>query len=168
VCYQLVLVSPLTVSEVRSMLPPGVRADILDGPALARWRGLLRGAQAAVHLRVGRCACRLVPARFAGAHTDEAHLRAEHRRRGTPRDRVLPALERHRLGADEGAVVPPLALPAFVAEHARNAGPALFALAFGDGPALPAAAGAVRDVPLAETRAGDAWLREDAAVRVTR
>ena len=167
-CYQLVLVSPLTVSEVRSMLPPGVRADILDAPALARWRGLLRGAQAAVHLRVGRCACRLVPARFAGAHSDEAHLRAEHRRHGTPRERVLTALERHRLGAVDGEIVPPLALPAFVAEHARNAGPALFALGFGAPGELPAATGAVRDVSLAETRDGDGWLREDAPVRVGR
>jgi hypothetical protein len=167
-CYQLVLVSPLTVSEVRSMLPPGVRADIVDAPVLARWRTALRGAHAAVHLRVGRCACRLLPARLAPAPDDEAALRAEHRRRRTPREQILAALERHRAGAADAELVPPGALAALIAEHARNAGPAVYALGFGAPGEVPPPAATLREVPLAEACAGEGWLVEDTALKVRR
>jgi len=168
VCYQLVVVSALTLSEMRSMLPTGVRADALGTLQLAAWRPRFRGAQTAAHLRVGRCACRLVPGRFHGAHSDEAQLRARYRRLGVPRDVTIAALERHRRGAFDGEIVPPGTLHVFVAEHARNAGPALYALGFGAADDVPGVPAEVRERTLAETRGGDDWLEEDAAVRVSR
>ena len=167
-CYQLVVVSALTLSEVRSMLPTGVRADALDTTRLTAFRRLFRGAQTAAHLRVGRCACRLLPDRFRASHSDEAELRARHRRVGVPRDAVMAALERHRRGAFDGEIVPPGTLHAFVAEHARNAGPALYALGFGVEDDLPDAPATCVERHLAETREGDEWLVEDGAVRVRR
>jgi hypothetical protein len=168
VCYQLVVVSALTLSEIRSMLPPGVRADALDMPRLTAFRRLFRGAQTAAHLRVGRCACRLLPERFRGSHSDEAALRARYRRLEVPRDAVITAIDRHRHGAFDGEIVPPGALHAFVAEHARNAGPALYALGFGIEDDLPPVPATCSERPLADTREGDAWLVEDGAVRVSR
>jgi hypothetical protein len=168
VCYQLVVVSALTLSEVRSMLPAGVRADALDTSHLLACRTLFRGAQTAAHLRVGRCACRLLPDRFRGSHSDEAELRARYRRLGVPRDATIDSLERHRLGAFDGEIVAEGALHAFVAEHARNAGPALYALDFGADEDLPSVPATLIDRTLADTREGDAWLMEGAAVRVTR
>lgn len=150
------------------MLPVGVRADALGTTALAAWRAHFRGAQTAAHLRVGRCACRLLPGRFHGAHSDEAALRTRYRRLGVPRDEVIAALDRHRRGAFDGEIVPPGTLHAFVAEHARNGGPALFAVGFGAADELPGVPATRLDRTLAETRHGDAWLEEDVAVRVTR
>ncbi|MBP2648303.1 MAG: hypothetical protein H6Q77_1927, partial [Gemmatimonadetes bacterium] len=46
-CYQLVLVSTLTLSEVRSMLPAGTHADAMGPATQAPWRALLAGAQTA-------------------------------------------------------------------------------------------------------------------------
>jgi hypothetical protein len=168
VCYQLVIASALTLSEVRAMLPPGARADALGTLQLAGYRALFRGAQTAAHLRVGRCACRLLPDRFRGAHSDEAELRRRYRRLAVPRDRVIAALDRHRRGALDGEIVPADTLPRFVAEHARNAGAALYTLGFGAADEVPDAPTAIAECPLAETRTSDAWLREDVAVRVTR
>jgi hypothetical protein len=168
VCYQLVVVSALTLSEVRSMLPPGVRADALDTSRLLAYRPLFRGAQTAAHLRVGRCACRLLPDRFRGSHSDEAELRARHRRLEVTRDATIDALERHRRGASDGEIVADGALHAFIAEHARNAGPALYVLGFGTDDDVPPVPATLIDRTLADTRAGDAWLVEGAAVRVTR
>lgn len=167
-CYQLVVVSALTLSEVRSMLPAGVNAQALDASHLLAWRPLFRAAQTAAHLRVGRCACRLVPDRFRGSHSDEAELRARHRRLAFTRDATIDALERHRLGAFDGEIVAEGALHAFVAEHARNAGPALYVLGFGAEEGLPPVPATLIDRTLADTREGDAWLVEGAAVRVTR
>ena len=167
-CYQLVVVSALTLSEVRSMLPAGVRADALDMHRLAAFRRLFRGAQTAAHLRVGACACRLLPDRFRGSHSDEAALRARYRRLEAPRESVIAALDRHRRGTFDGEIVPAGTLHAFVAEHARNAGPALYALGFGVEDDVPAVPAACIDRHLGETREGDAWLIEDGAVRVSR
>jgi hypothetical protein len=168
VCYQLVVVSALTLSEVRSMLPSGVRADVLDTNRLSDFRRLFRGAQTAAHLRVGQCACRLVPDRFRDSHTDEAELRTRYRRLAVPREAVIAALDRHRRGAFDAELVPAGTLHSFVAEHARNAGPALYALGFGVEDDLPPAPETCVDRQLAETRDGDAWLVEDGAVRVSR
>jgi hypothetical protein len=168
VCYQLVVASALTLSEVRSMLPAGVRADALGTAQLGAYRSRLRGAQTAAHLRVGRCACRLLPDRFRGGHTDEAVLRARYRRLAVPRAEVIAALDRHRAGAFDGEVVVTGTLHAFVAEHARNAGPALYALGFGASDEVSDAPATVVDRTLADTRDGDAWLEEGTAVRVTR
>jgi hypothetical protein len=168
VCYQLVVVSALTLSEIRSMLPSGVRADVLDTNRLTAFRRLFRGAQTAAHLRVGQCACRLVPDRLGGSHSDEAALRTRYRRLEAPREAVIAALDRHRRGAFDGEIVPAGTLHAFVAEHARNAGPALYALGFGIEDDLPPAPATCIERQLAETREGDAWLVEDGAVRVSR
>jgi len=168
VCYQLVVVSALTLSEVRSMLPAGVRADALDTSHLLACRALFRGAQTAAHLRVGRCACRLLPDRFRDRHSDEAELRARYRRLGVPRDATIAALDRHRHGASDGEIVAHGSLHAFVAEHARNAGPALYVLGFGAEDDVPPVPAALVDRALADTRGSDAWLVEGSAVRVTR
>ena len=84
-CYQLVVASVLTLSEVRSMLPSGVHADAIGPGVQAPWRALLTGAQTAVVLRAGHCACGLLEHRFRAAHTDEAHLRERYRRLGATR-----------------------------------------------------------------------------------
>jgi hypothetical protein len=168
VCYQLVVVSALTLSEVRSMLPAGVRADALPPTALAGFRASFRPAQTAAHLRVGRCACRLLPARFPTGQPDESHLRTRYRQLGAARDHVIASLDRHRAGTWDGGIVLPDALATFVAEHARNGGPALFVLAFGVREEIPEAPSSVVERTLAETRGGDAWLAEGASVRVTR
>ena len=150
------------------MLPAGVRADALGTIQLTAYRSLFRGAQTAAHLRVGRCACRLLPGRFRESHSDEAALRTRYRREGVPRTAVIAALDRHRRGAFDGEIVPSDTLGAFVAEHARNAGPALYALGFGAADEVPDAPATVRERTLAEARAGDDWLDERAAVRVSR
>jgi hypothetical protein len=168
VCYQLLVVSALTLSEVRSMLPAGVSADALDTSRILAYRPLFRGAQTAAHLRVGRCACRLLPDRFRDSHSDEAELRARHRRLGVARDATIDALERHRRGAFDGEIVADGALNAFVAEHARNAGPALYVLGFGADDDVPPVPATLLDRTLSDTREGDAWLVEGMAVRVTR
>ena len=63
----------------------------------------------------------------------ERHLRSRYRALGLSRDRIVRELERHRRAPD-GIAEPdggwPEALAAFVAEHARNAGPTLYRLTF--------------------------------------
>jgi len=66
-CYQLVLVSTLTLSEVRSMLPAGLHADAMGPSTQAPWRALLPASQTAVVLRAGHCACGLLRPRFRAA-----------------------------------------------------------------------------------------------------
>ncbi len=170
-CYQLVLVSPLTLSEVRAMLPPGVRADALDPAEQPRFRALLHGSQTAVALRAGACACALVRPAAEPAAGREAHLRARYRALRVPRTEVIPALERHRRAAPEppGLEPPAARLAAFVAEHARNAGPTVYALAFAphDAPVLPDGLPHAT-VHLRDVRPEGGWLREDAVVRVVR
>ena len=61
VCYHLRIASPLTLSEVRSMLPDGITADALPSTELTGFRVLLPTAQTAAHLRVGRA-----PATWSG------------------------------------------------------------------------------------------------------
>ena len=150
------------------MLPAGVRCDALAPAALAQWRGSFRSAQTAAHLRVGRCACRLLPGRFPPGQPDETHLRTRYRQLGASRDHVNASLDRHRAGAWDGGIVPPDALPAFVAEHARNGGPAVYVLAFGVREEIPEAPPEAAERTLAEARQGDAWLVEGVSVRVSR
>ena len=139
-CYQLVLVTALTLSEVRSMLPSGIHADAMGPSTQAPWRALLPGAQTAVVLRAGHCACGLLQPRFRAGHTDEEHLRERYRQLRVPRAQVVRALERHRRSAGVTRVSPD-ALAQLVTEHARNAGASVWFLGFSphdDPPALAA------------------------------
>jgi hypothetical protein len=117
------------------MLPAGLSAQPVDAAGIAAARRLLPGAQTVAALLVGACSCDLVRDREAVARDDERHLRSRLGALRVPRDEIIRRLERHRRRSG-----PPTAEPwaprlaAFVAEHARNAGPTLYALGFGDGP----------------------------------
>ena len=135
-CYFLFLASPLTLTEVRSMLPAGATADLAAYPEQQLFKSLHPSAQTVAKLLVGRCSCDLVRQRLSQPRDDERHLRERYRALQLPRSAVIQALERHRaaglmpaLGAKNWAE----ALAAFVVEHARNAGPSLFFLHFGPG-----------------------------------
>jgi hypothetical protein len=125
-CHALYLASPLTLSEIRSMLPRGIAADLLPPADATLLRAQLSTATTAARLLIGPCSCDfLLPRDRAG----ESELRREWARIGLSRDEVIKALERHRRGAAEGTASPAhwqQALAAFVAEHARNAGPTLY------------------------------------------
>lgn len=151
------------------MLPPGLTAQPADRADHHRLRALHPAAQTVARLVVGACSCDLVRGRHADPREDERHHRERHRRTGAGRERVLAAIERHR----RGARIPmppggwPRALAAFVAEHARNAGPTLYLLQFGEEPAAPELP--VRRATVAEVRARpEGWLMEEAAVLVDR
>lgn len=169
-CYYLRVASPLTLSEVRSMLPPGILADALPAADLTWLRNLLPAAQTAAHLRVGPCSCDLVRSRLPNTRDDERELRQRYSKLGLPRQRIIGELERHR--RDDGPAEPPsgwrAALAEFVAEHARNAGPTLYHLAFRPG------ANVTRDAPVltrtvAEVRADpEGWLEEGPPIMVVR
>lgn len=161
-CYQLVLVSPLTLSEVRSMLPPGTHADALSPTGQQQWRAVLPGSQTAVLLRAGYCACGLLQPRFRAAHTDEAHLRQRYRELSVPRAQVVRALERHRRSVAATPRAAADALVRLVTEHARNAGTSAWLLGFSahdEPPAVPAMSVTTRK---AESLAADQddWLTE--------
>ncbi|HEV8176233.1 MAG TPA: hypothetical protein VGP44_00950 [Gemmatimonadales bacterium] len=147
-CYFLYLASPLTLSEVRSMLPPGLTADLAPSHRSALTR-LVPKAQTVAQLRVGSCSCDLFRTRQANPIEDERELRSRYSRLKIPRAEVIKALERHRRGP-VSRPVPSTgwadAIAAFVVEHARNAGPALYLLEFSHvqadataGPATPVA-----------------------------
>ena len=119
------------------MLPPGITADPLPSSELASFRTILPSTQTAAHLGVGACSCDLVRARLPDSREDERHLRARYKALGLPRDRIVRELERHRRRSPEIREPPGgwrAALAAFVAEHARNAGPTLFRLTFQPAP----------------------------------
>lgn len=170
-CYFLYLASPLTLSEVRSMLPPGAAADLADSPDQQRLKSLHPGTQTVVRLLIGRCSCDFVRPRHGDAREDERHLRERYRRLEVPRALMITALERHRraagLPAREGGW--PSALARFVAEHARNAGPSLYHLHFSpDAGPLPSLK-AVRDLTVARVMADpEGWLLEGSPARVSR
>src|SRR5687768_1704222 len=133
-CYFLFLASPLTLTEVRSMLPPGVSADLTSHVEQQLFKSLHPGAQTVAQLLVGRCSCDLVRPRLSQPREDERHLRERYRALELPRTTVIQSLERHRRRGP--VVIPPPtgwagALAGFVAEHARNAGASLFFLHFG-------------------------------------
>ena len=169
-CYQLVLVSTLTLSEVRSMLPVGTHADAMGPATQAPYRALLPGSQTAVILRAGHCACGLLLPRFRAAHTDEAHLRERYRVLRVPRAQVIRALERHRRSAAALTHAEPDALVRLVREHARNAGESAWLLGFSahdEPPQLPATVAAARRVAdLASDPEG--WLTEGQVTLVQR
>lgn len=169
-CYRLFLTSPLTLSEIRSMLPEGITADLLP-PALQRFfLSQLPRARTAVALRHGGCACDLIGRRLPEREDDERALRTRYRRQEVNRSDVVRVLEAHRKRgpmADLGTDVAE-AFAGFVAEHARNAGPALFLADFSADPNRePGWPGGARQVPAAAVRRDPAgWLQEDHPVVV--
>ena len=173
-CYYLYLASPLTLSEVRSMLAPGLAAELLE---TAEARPLLSqhpDAQTAARLIHGACSCDLVRYRQPISREDEAHLRARYRQQGLSRDATIRALENHRRALErrqrpEGHW--PGAVADFVVEHARNAGPTLYYLGFShDGRlVLPSPAGPVVTVPGTAVRQDPGgWLAESRLTLVLR
>lgn len=124
-CYLLRVASPLTLSEVRSMLPAGLRADLRDAPEVRLWHAYLPEIETVVALLHGDCSCDLVAPRPQDPKADDAELRKRYRALGAPRATIIEALERHgraRTLRQYASGHWPLALNRFVAEHARNAG----------------------------------------------
>ena len=132
-CYHLYLASPLTLSEVRSMLPEGLRADLLDAAEQRTLKRLHPPAQTVCRLAHGACSCDLVIQRHPVTREDEARLRRRYRELGLSRDRIITALEAHRRATEQPQRPEghwPRAIVEFVAEHARNAGPSAYYLGF--------------------------------------
>jgi hypothetical protein len=171
-CYFLSIATPLTLSEVRAMLPSGLTADAVPPSLRAQLLRIHPPARTAAHLLVGACSCDLVRSRLDNPIDDERELRARYQGRKLSRAEIIRELERHRRG--------PLPRPrpvngwggelaAFVVEHARNAGPTLYLLDFG--PYQPPGSPEIRS-PLSRTvqdvrgQAGP-WLVEGTPVIVT-
>lgn len=152
------------------MLSAGIAADALPTADLAPFRAILPAARTAAHLRVGSCSCDLIRLRRVDSREDERHLRQRYSKLGLPRDRIIRELERHRGGA--ALLEPPAgwrgAFAAFVAEHARNAGPTLYHLVFQPGePGAGVARALTRTVANVRTDPAG-WLEEGPPVLVVR
>jgi hypothetical protein len=132
-CYFLYLASPLTLSEIRAMLPPGASADLASPTEQRLFKLLHAPTKTVAKVLVGRCSCDLVRPRLSDARDDERHLRERYREMKLPRTAVIQLLARHR-GPGVPTAAPPsgwaTALAGFVAEHGRNAGASLFFLHF--------------------------------------
>jgi len=167
VCHFVYLASPLTLSEVRSMLTAGLTAD---GLSKAEQQVLLKlhyDAQDAMRILHGGCSCDLIRDRQPDHGTDEVIHRQRYRQLGYDRTSMIRYLERHRRSAKDPRPRPPgywgEAFNAFVVEHARNAGPTLFYRHFsGDGvQADPSLAAALKTLPVSDVRgAVSDWLPE--------
>src|SRR5690349_15299447 len=94
-CYALFLASPLTLSEIRSMLPPELGADLVDPASQRLLKKRHPDAQTGVVLLRGRCSCALIEAGAADG-VWEAELRKRYRAVKAPRGEVIKALDRHR------------------------------------------------------------------------
>jgi hypothetical protein len=169
-CHFLCIASPLTLSEVRSMLPPGLAADLLAPAPASALRALLPAAQTGARLLVGACSCDLYLQRDPLHHQEEAALRQRYRALNLNRTTIIQAIDRHRRGvhpARDLAAWQAL-LAGFVAEHARNAGDTLYYREFSRGgldgaglarPMVTVTVGTVRSDP-------SGWLEEGVAVVV--
>ena len=104
-CYFLYIASPLTLSEVRSMVPPGAVADLGSFAEQQTLRKVHPEAQTVARLLIGRCSCDFIRARLADEREDERHLRERYRKLEVPRSVMIEAIERHRRGA---GVRPPI------------------------------------------------------------
>jgi hypothetical protein len=170
-CHFLYLASPLTLSEVRSMLPRGLAADLLAPSDARRVRALAPEAQTAARLLVGACSCDLYLQRGPERH-EETELRHRYRNLRLDRQAIIHAIDRHRRGEHprRDLALWQQALAAFVAEHARNAGDTGYYREFSAGPLH----GLERDaeaVPLplhTVTHEPAAWLQENQPALVTR
>ncbi|HSC59406.1 MAG TPA: hypothetical protein VLC11_07570 [Gemmatimonadales bacterium] len=178
-CYLLTVASPLTLSEVRSMLPAGMHADLQDAGLVRAWRTILPETQTVAALIHGGCSCDFVLPRPADAKADDAELRKRYRVAGASRAVTIHALERHaraRALRKYAAGHWPVALNRFVAEHARNAGETGYLLEYETGaeaqersdaerPLRPSATAPLRlSVP---ARTDHAWLVSDRVIVVT-
>lgn len=168
-CYFLYLASPLTLSEVRSMLPAGLTADLATFPDQQTLKALHPPTQTVARILVGRCSCDLVRSRLADTREDERHLRERFRKLGVTRPLVIQALERHRQRSGPALSEPPEALSGFVAEHARNAGPCLYHLQFSPEAGPLSSLGKARRLTVAQVTAQPHdWLPEAAPTFVSR
>jgi len=153
------------------MLPAGLVAQPADRAEHHRLLELHPSAKTVVQLVVGACSCDLVRRRHSDPRQDERHHRDRSRRAGGARGLLIAGLERHRRGAQVPAPPGgwPLALAAFVAEHARNAGETLYLLRFTLPEDTTAVRTAARRMTAAEVVAQpDDWLAEHAPVIVGR
>jgi hypothetical protein len=172
VCYFLYIGSPLTLSEIRSMLPAGLTADPASSAHRAAIQRIHPPTRTVAQLLVGACSCDLVRARLDNPIDDERELRARYQGRKLSRSEIIRELERHRRGPLPRPRPPEgwsEALAGFVVEHARNAGSTLYLLDFGPDPARSSgkhpAAPLHRSVD--EVRRGSApWLVEGRPVLV--
>ncbi len=138
-CYFLYIASPLTLTEIRSMLPTGTTAELASYTAQQSLKSLHPAAQTVARMLVGRCSCDLVRDRLPDPREDERHLRQRYRALHLSRAHVIESLDQHRLRAGSGTAASsdwPGRLAGFVVEHARNAGPTLYFLHFGSPDAL--------------------------------
>ena len=171
-CHFLYVASPLTLSEVRSMLPAGLTADLLPPAEARKLLSLLPAARTAARLLAGPCSCDLYARRDPDPLVDERDLRRRFRDLRVSRQQVIESLARHRRGAAGGAGPEQWgpAIAEFVAEHARNAGPTLYfrhVTPTGLAARPPHAAAVERSVP--QVRADpQGWLAEDQPTIVVR
>ncbi|MEO8090277.1 MAG: hypothetical protein ABI703_08270 [Gemmatimonadales bacterium] len=169
-CYFLYLASPLTLSEVRSMLPAGLTADLASLPDQQTLKALHPPTQTVIRILAGRCSCDLIRRRLDDPREDERHLRERYRGLKIPRAATITALERHR----RPAPVRPHAdwcgrLAEFVAEHARNAGPSIYYLQFSAGSGGLRPLGQPARLTVSAVAAGPTgWLQEGLPALVTR
>ena len=153
------------------MLPRGVAAHSMAASELTALRILLPAAQTAAHLVVGACSCDFVRRRHPDPREDERHLRRRYAGLSLSRERIILELERHRRPR---APPPPggwaAALVAFVAEHARNAGPTVYHLTFDPGePSRETSAPQALTRTMAEVRGNpEGWVEEDRHLLVVR
>ncbi|HZI74766.1 MAG TPA: hypothetical protein VFD73_12250, partial [Gemmatimonadales bacterium] len=91
-CYFLYIASPLTLSEVRSMVPEGITVDLADPAEQGALKALHRGIQTVAKLLIGRCSCDFVRQRSSTRQEDERHLRERYRRAGVSRAEVIAGL----------------------------------------------------------------------------
>jgi hypothetical protein len=170
-CYYLYLASPLTLSEVRSMLPTRLRADLATSQTSQVLKSIDPTAQTVIRILAGQCSCDLIRPRLADQREDERHLRERYRRLKVPRPVMIEAFERHRRGLVPllDAESTPRVLAAFVAEHARNAGTSLYYLRFSaeEGSIPQVAATRRTTVPQVAATPGS-WLVEETPIFVSR
>jgi hypothetical protein len=164
-CYALYLASPLALSEIRSMLPTGFGADLIDPASQKLLKKRHLDAQTGAVLLRGRCSCALV-AEGAADGVWEADLRKRYRAAKASRDDIIRGLERHRALAELRPADGVDVFAKFIVEHAKNAGASMYYLRFGVDPFLPLTA---VPAPSATERAGrlsKGWLREGEPVVV--
>ncbi len=171
-CYFLDIGSPLTLSEIRSMLPGGLIADPVASSYRAAIQRIHPPARTVAQLLVGACSCDLVRARLENPIDDERELRARYQGEKLSRSDIIRELERHRRGPLPRPRPPggwAEALAGFVVEHARNAGPTLYLLDFGRDPASSGRKPPMTPLhrPVDEVRRGSTpWLVEGRPVLV--
>jgi hypothetical protein len=168
-CYFLYLASPLTLSEIRAMLPDGVTAHSGGAKEQEMFRAIQRSTQTVAQLLIGRCSCGFVEQAGSPAE-NERHLRQRYRSLGFTREQIISALERHRVSQQ---VPPPeegwrSSLVDFVREHSRNARKSIYDLAFESLSIDPPASSELRQLPVDRvTSSLETWLQEGSPVLIT-